>query len=167
MCTRRHISRSPAVRTGEYARSALGPFGSRLSGPLGCPYPPLLLQNPQAGRPDIFFSHFVLLFVLFVFWRSFLCAIVLAYRVQLGRGARGLQTRLRRGTSAAAHVARRHPGAVCTLWARARSVGYRSEVVRSGEFARLSAYGVEAYGIFKVRFAPELFLFLFLFFLTN
>jgi len=28
-----------AVRAGEYARSALGPVGARLSGLLGCPFP--------------------------------------------------------------------------------------------------------------------------------
>jgi len=49
-------------------------------------------------------------------------------------------------------------GTYGTLWARARSVGYWREVVRSGEFARLSVYAVEAYGIFKVRFR-ELFFF--------
>jgi F-type H+-transporting ATPase subunit g len=39
-----------------------------------------------------------------------------------------------------------------TLWARARSVGYWREVVRSGEYARLSVYALEAYGISNVAF---------------
>jgi hypothetical protein len=47
------------------------------------------------------------------------------------------------------------PGAVLgtygTLWARARSIGYWREVVRSGEYARLGMYALEAYDIFKVR----------------
>ena len=43
-----------------------------------------------------------------------------------------------------------------TLWGRARSVGYWREVVKSGEWARLGVYAVEAYGIFKV---PSLLLF--------
>ncbi len=38
-----------------------------------------------------------------------------------------------------------------TLWARA--VGYWREVVRSGEYARLGVYALEAYGIFKVAFS--------------
>ena len=43
-------------------------------------------------------------------------------------------------------------GTYGTLWARARSVGYWREVVRSGEYARLGVYALEAYGIFKVPF---------------
>jgi len=43
-------------------------------------------------------------------------------------------------------------GTYGTLWARARSLGYWREVVRSGEYARLGVYALEAYGIFKVRF---------------
>jgi F-type H+-transporting ATPase subunit g len=43
-------------------------------------------------------------------------------------------------------------GTYGTLWARARSIGYWGEVVRSGEYARLGVYALEAYGIFKVRF---------------
>ena len=42
-------------------------------------------------------------------------------------------------------------GTYGTLWARARSLGYWREVVRSGEYARLGVYALEAYGIFKVR----------------
>jgi hypothetical protein len=38
------------------------------------------------------------------------------------------------------------------LWGLARSIGYWREVVRSGEYARLGVYALEAYGIFKVRF---------------
>ena len=45
-------------------------------------------------------------------------------------------------------------GTYSTLWARARSIGYWREVVRSGEYARLGVYAVEAYGIFKVSFSP-------------
>ncbi|KAI9442821.1 hypothetical protein F5148DRAFT_1256613 [Russula earlei] len=41
-------------------------------------------------------------------------------------------------------------GTYSTLWARARSLGYWREVVRSGEYARLGVYAVEAYGIFKI-----------------
>jgi F-type H+-transporting ATPase subunit g len=47
-------------------------------------------------------------------------------------------------------------GTYSTLWARARSVGYWREVVRSGEYARLGVYAVEAYGIFKVSFHTPL-----------
>ena len=47
-------------------------------------------------------------------------------------------------------------GTYAALWGRARSVGYWREVVKSGEWARLGVYAVEAYGIFKV---PVLFLF--------
>ena len=47
-------------------------------------------------------------------------------------------------------------GTYATLWGRARSVGYWREVVKSGEWARLGVYAVEAYGIFKV---PSLLLF--------
>jgi F-type H+-transporting ATPase subunit g len=43
-------------------------------------------------------------------------------------------------------------GTYGTLWARARSVGHWSEVVRSGEYARLGVYALEAYAIFKVAF---------------
>ena len=42
-------------------------------------------------------------------------------------------------------------GTYSTLWARARSIGYWRDVVRSGEYARLGVYAIEAYGIFKVR----------------
>jgi hypothetical protein len=52
-------------------------------------------------------------------------------------------------------------GTYSTLWARARSIGYWRDVVRSGEYARLGVYAIEAYGIFKVRFSipsPSLFL---------
>jgi F-type H+-transporting ATPase subunit g len=49
-------------------------------------------------------------------------------------------------------------GTYGTLLARARSVGYWREVVRSGEYARLSVYALEAYGIFKVRFFRSFFL---------
>ena len=44
-------------------------------------------------------------------------------------------------------------GTYSTLWARARSIGYWRDVVRTGEYARLGVYAVEAYGIFKVRFS--------------
>jgi len=37
-----------------------------------------------------------------------------------------------------------------TLWARTRSLDYWREVVRSGEYAPLGVYALEAYGIFKV-----------------
>jgi F-type H+-transporting ATPase subunit g len=47
-------------------------------------------------------------------------------------------------------------GTYSTLWARARSIGYWRDVVRSGEYARLGVYALEAYGIFKVRFLPPL-----------
>ena len=43
-------------------------------------------------------------------------------------------------------------GTYGTLWARARSLGYWREVVRSGEYAHLGVYALEAYGIFKVCF---------------
>jgi len=43
-------------------------------------------------------------------------------------------------------------GTYGTLWGRARSLGYWREVVRSGEYARIGVYALEAYGIFKVRF---------------
>jgi F-type H+-transporting ATPase subunit g len=41
-------------------------------------------------------------------------------------------------------------GTYSALWARARSVGYWREVVRSGEYARLGVYALEAYAVFKV-----------------
>ncbi|KAH9955922.1 hypothetical protein BC827DRAFT_1140405 [Russula dissimulans] len=41
-------------------------------------------------------------------------------------------------------------GTYSTLWARARSLGYWREVVRSGEYPRLGVYALEAYGIFKI-----------------
>jgi len=50
----------------------------------------------------------------------------------------------------AADVARCRLGTYGTLWARARSVGSWREVVRSGEYALLSVYALEAYAIFKV-----------------
>ncbi|KZS92568.1 hypothetical protein SISNIDRAFT_412381 [Sistotremastrum niveocremeum HHB9708] len=40
--------------------------------------------------------------------------------------------------------------AYSTLWSRARSLGYWQEIARSGEWARVAVYGVEAYGIFKI-----------------
>jgi len=43
-------------------------------------------------------------------------------------------------------------GTYGTLWARARSVGYWREVVRSGEYACLGVYALEVYAIFKVAF---------------
>jgi hypothetical protein len=46
-------------------------------------------------------------------------------------------------------------GTYSTLWARARSIGYWRDVVRSGEYARLGVYALEAYGIFKVRDSPS------------
>lgn len=46
--------------------------------------------------------------------------------------------------------------AYSTLWSRARSLGYWQEIARSGEWARVAVYGVEAYGIFKVRCASHL-----------
>ena len=45
-------------------------------------------------------------------------------------------------------------GTYGTLWARARSLGYWREVVRSGEYARIGVYALEAYGIYKVRSFP-------------
>lgn len=51
-------------------------------------------------------------------------------------------------------------GTYSTLLARARSIGYWRDVVRSGEYARLGVYALEAYGIFKVRvLAPPLIVF--------
>ena len=47
-------------------------------------------------------------------------------------------------------------GTYSTLWARARSIGYWRDVVRSGEYARLGVYAIEAYGIFKVRLTDPL-----------
>lgn len=38
-----------------------------------------------------------------------------------------------------------------TLWARATNPAYWRELVRSGDWAKVSVYAVEAYGIFKVR----------------
>jgi F-type H+-transporting ATPase subunit g len=49
-------------------------------------------------------------------------------------------------------------GTYATLSGRARSVGYWREVVKSGEWARLSVYAVKAYGILKCRlfcFSPR------------
>ncbi|PCH42708.1 hypothetical protein WOLCODRAFT_40665, partial [Wolfiporia cocos MD-104 SS10] len=37
-----------------------------------------------------------------------------------------------------------------TLWARASNPAYWRELVRSGEWAKVGVYAVEAYGIFKI-----------------
>lgn len=47
-------------------------------------------------------------------------------------------------------------GTYSTLLARARSIGYWRDVVKTGEYARLAVYAVEAYGIFKVRVVSPL-----------
>ena len=41
--------------------------------------------------------------------------------------------------------------AYSTLWARAISPTYWREAAQNGELARIGVYGLEAYGIFKVR----------------
>ena len=53
-------------------------------------------------------------------------------------------------------------GTYGTLWARARSVGYWREVVRSGEFARLSVYAVERTAFSRCVSLESSFFFLFL-----
>lgn len=40
--------------------------------------------------------------------------------------------------------------AYSALWSRARNPAYWRELVRSGEWAKVGVYAVEAYGIFKV-----------------
>ena len=40
--------------------------------------------------------------------------------------------------------------AYSTLWSRATNPAYWRELVRSGEWAKVGVYAVEAYGIFKV-----------------
>lgn len=45
-----------------------------------------------------------------------------------------------------------------TIWSRAISPQYWREVVRSGEWAKLSIYAIEAYGIFKVSLRSPLLL---------
>jgi hypothetical protein len=84
------------VRVGAYARSALGPFGTRLSGLLGCPS--LLLSPPSFPCP---------LFPLLPKSDMFICSVSAAGKVQPGRDARSPQTRLHGRASAAAHVFRR------------------------------------------------------------
>jgi len=73
-------------------------------------------------------------------------------QVQPRRSARSAQACLHRRAAPAADVARRR---VRDVWAAvgARTLApYWREVVRSGEYARLGVYALEAYGIFKVRF---------------
>ncbi|KAI0293003.1 mitochondrial ATP synthase g subunit-domain-containing protein [Multifurca ochricompacta] len=41
-------------------------------------------------------------------------------------------------------------GSYSTLWSRTRSISYWREIIKSGEWARLGVYAVEAYGVFKV-----------------
>lgn len=40
--------------------------------------------------------------------------------------------------------------AYSTIWSRASSPAYWKEIFRTGEYAKLGIYAVEAYGIFKV-----------------
>ncbi|KIP08010.1 hypothetical protein PHLGIDRAFT_23748 [Phlebiopsis gigantea 11061_1 CR5-6] len=40
--------------------------------------------------------------------------------------------------------------AYSTIWSRASSPAYWKEIFRTGEYARLGIYAVEAYGIFKI-----------------
>jgi len=101
-----------AVRAGAYARSALGPFGARLSGLLGSYQQPVKYNLAVA--------------------REVLKHVYTAERLQPP-------------TSLGAVF-----GTYSTLWARARSLGYWREVVRSGEYARLGVYALEAYGIFNI-----------------
>ena len=41
--------------------------------------------------------------------------------------------------------------AYSTIWSRASNPGYWREVFRTGEYAKIGVYALEAYGIFKVR----------------
>ncbi|KAI0280711.1 hypothetical protein BGY98DRAFT_304141 [Russula aff. rugulosa BPL654] len=100
------------MRAGTYARSALGPFGARLSGLLGSYQQPIKYN--------------------FAVTREILKHVYTAERLQPP-------------TSLGATL-----GTYSTLWARARSIGYWRDVVRSGEYARLGVYALEAYGIFKI-----------------
>jgi len=93
---------------------------------------------------------------LFLFFLFVLCDLYLAYqqpvKYNLAVAREVLKhvytaERLRPPTSLGAVF-----GTYGTLWGRARSFGYWREVVRSGEYARLGVYALEAYGIFKVRF---------------
>jgi len=101
-----------AARAGEYARSALGPLGSRLSGLLGSYQQPVKYNLAVA--------------------REVLKHVYAAERLQPPSSLGAVL------------------GTYGTLWGRARSIGYWREVVRSGEYARLGVYALEAYGIFKV-----------------
>jgi hypothetical protein len=39
-----------------------------------------------------------------------------------------------------------------SLWTQVKNPGFVRDVVRSGDFGRVGIYGLQAYGIFKVRF---------------
>ncbi|KAI0247680.1 hypothetical protein BJV78DRAFT_898195 [Lactifluus subvellereus] len=101
-----------AARAGTYARSALGPLGTRFSGLLGSYQQPVKYNFAVARE---------------VSSRSTLLSVC---------------SRPRRWAPCSGRM-RRCGGA--------RSVGYWREVVKSGEWARLGVYAVEAYGIFNVR----------------
>ena len=119
-----------AQRASTFARSALGPLGERLSGLLGCMFPPILpLLLPQAD------------------WRTAYQQPV-RYNLSVAREVlKHIYTaeRLQPPTSLGAVL-----GTYGTLWGRARSIQYWRKVVTNGEWARLGVYAVEAYGIFKV-----------------
>ena len=122
-----------AARAGTYARSALGPLGSRLSGLLGCPSSLPFQQQQQ---------------LITLFFPAYQQPV--KYNLSVAREVLKYvyaAERLQPPTSLGAVL-----GTYSTLWARARSVGYWREVVRSGEYARLGVYALEAYGIFKVCF---------------
>jgi F-type H+-transporting ATPase subunit g len=129
------------MRAGTYARSALGPFGARLSGLLGCP--------SHSSRFSLSLPVLKIVFLLFAAYQQ-----PIKYNFAVTREIlKHVYTaeRLQPPTSLGAVL-----GTYSTLWARARSIGYWRDVVRSGEYARLGVYALEAYGIFKVRF-PFLF----------
>ena len=121
-----------AVRAGAYARSALGPFGARLSGLLGCTCPPIFAVEKQVR--DL--------------WSCAAYQQPVRYNLSVAREVLKhvyMAERLQPPTSLGAVL-----GTYGTLWGRARSVAYWRQVVTSGEWARLGVYAVEAYGIFKV-----------------
>jgi F-type H+-transporting ATPase subunit g len=132
------------MRAGTYARNALGPFGARLSGLLGCQY----------THPLPFSLYRALLFYLQYYNILFFAAYQQPIKYNFAVTREILKhvytaERLQPPTSLGATL-----GTYSTLWARARSIGYWRDVVRSGEYARLGVYALEAYGIFKVRFPP-------------
>ena len=147
----------PHARRYIRARSALGPFGARLSG-----LSRLSVHSPLSPLPMPPPARFFLNGILRSGKKKNLVFIFAAYQQPIKYNfavtREVLKACLYGRTPTASYVSRCRTRDVLYAVARARSIGYWRDVVRSGEYARLGVYALEAYGIFKVRFSPPFFI---------